>query len=152
MKKTGQNYNTKYYLNSKRRGKNKQKELAMNHLNYRTSTSSWSNNSYLNSSVMSNPIKGTAYTDVFPIRGKREANRPIKDYDGSQVRYYIQINFISHMPMNKHSLASSYFSVHYSQWIHFRWIATYTMTWTAWSEKWWINFIIPLYALIKSTS
>jgi hypothetical protein len=64
---------------------------------------------------MSNPIKGTAYTDVFPIRGKREANRPIKDYDGSQVRYYIQINFISHILMNKHSLASNFSSVHYSQ-------------------------------------
>ena len=82
MKKaTGHSQNVKYYLNSKRRAKNK--------YNYRTSTSSWSNHSYLNSSVMGSYNKGAAYTDIFIGRGHRENNQPLRDYpvrEDSKVR------------------------------------------------------------------
>lgn len=69
MKKiAGHNQNVKLYLNSKRRSKIKNMDNGISHMNYRTSTSSCSNHSYLNSSVISNHNKGTAYTDVLISR------------------------------------------------------------------------------------
>ena len=85
MKKPGLNYNTKHYPTSKRRGKSKIKDSAAGYMNYRTSTSSCSNHSYLNNSMVNNPGKGAAYTDIFPVRCKRANKRQLNNQDEHQV-------------------------------------------------------------------
>ena len=76
MKKSSQGNYTKHYLNSKRRGKSKPKDNSGGPVNYRTSTSSCSNHSYLNNSMI-NSNKGAAYTDVFLSQiGKDSSSKP----------------------------------------------------------------------------
>lgn len=68
MKKTGIGSYGKHHPTSKRRGKGKLRDNAAGYMNYRTSTSSCSNHSYLNASMVSHPGKTAAYADVFPIK------------------------------------------------------------------------------------
>lgn len=91
MRKGNQDYQVKHYPTSKRRSKNKGKDNMNRYMNYRTSTSSCSNHSYLNPNLINNQTSAAPFTDCFPVKGKRGKKRQINNTDDQQVILSIPI-------------------------------------------------------------